>query len=100
MYSNEGPVMVDPSVFTAIGSVMVVLKLLELVPAALSHPLQTMVWPRGMKNAFAKTSGSVTEPGSFPPGKRPKVAQVLLPRLGGSYITLCAPRFRWIGLRI
>ena len=38
--------------------------------------------------------------GSLPPGTRPKVFQVLRPRLGGSYIILCAPFFRSIGLRM
>jgi hypothetical protein len=43
MYSNAGPVIDEPSAFLAIGKVIVVLKLAVLVPAALSHPLQTIV---------------------------------------------------------
>src|SRR5437660_1396363 len=83
MYSNAGPVIFEPSVFFAIGSVIVVLKPAVLVPAALSHPLQTIVYPRGIRNDFARMAASVTEPGSLPPaGKRPREAQGLPPRLG------------------
>src|SRR5438270_7562708 len=98
MYSKAGPVMVEPSGLCAIGSVMVVLKFAVLVPAALSHPLQTMVNPRGIRNEFASTAVLVIEPGSFPPPvTRPSDVQVFPPRLGGLYITLCAPRVRSIG---
>src|SRR5512140_2802972 len=100
MYSNAGPVMLDPSGLRATGSVMVVLKFAVLVPADLSQPLKTMVYPRGMKKAFASAVGSVTDPGSLPPGKRPSVLQVLLPRFGGSYMTLWAPFLKSIGLRM
>ena len=88
MYSNAGPVMVVPSLFFAIGSVIVVLKLALLVPAAKSQPLQTIVNPRGIRNEFARTVGSVIEPGSLPPPLiRAREVHVLPPRLGGSYIT-------------
>ena len=51
MYSNAGPVMVEPSGFVAIGSPdpgppeppILMLKLAELVPAEASHPLHTIV---------------------------------------------------------
>ncbi len=42
MYSKAGPVIDEPSRFFATGSVIVVLKLALLVPAALSHPLHTI----------------------------------------------------------
>ena len=42
MYSNAGPVMEVPSGFFAIGTVMVVLNFELSVPAAKSHPLQTI----------------------------------------------------------
>ena len=103
MYSNAGPVMVEPSGYFAIGSVIVVLKFAVLVPAAKSHPLQTIVYPRGIRNEFARTVESViVEPGSFvtPPLTRPNPVHVLPPRLGGSYITLWAPLFRSMGLRM
>src|SRR3954467_10264874 len=100
MYSYAGPVMDVPFAFFAMGSVIVVLKFALFVPAALSHPLHTMVNPRGIRNALARTARSVTEPGSFPPGKRPSDAQVLPPRFGGSYMTLCAPLVTSIGFRM
>ena len=43
MYSYAGPVIDEPSGFLAMGRVIVVLKLAVLVPADLSHPLQTIV---------------------------------------------------------
>ena len=44
MYSYAGPVIVvGRSGFLAIGSVIVALKFAVLVPADLSHPLQTIV---------------------------------------------------------
>src|SRR3954463_7414000 len=43
MYSNAGPVIVEPSRLRATGKVMVVLKLALLVPAAKSQPLNTTV---------------------------------------------------------
>src|SRR5690348_18092220 len=99
MYSNAGPVIVPVGLAVvgatcATGSVIVVLKFALLVPAEASQPLHTMVKPRGMRKALASTAGSVIEPGSLPPGTRPKVFQVLRPRLGGSYIILCAPFLR------
>src|SRR2546425_12870482 len=100
MYSNAGPMIDEPSAFLAIGSVIVVLKFAVLVPADLSHPLQTIVKPRGIRNAFASTVGSVIEPGSLPPVMRPSEAQVLPPRFGGSYITLWAPALVLIGFRM
>ena len=39
MYSKAGPVIDEPSALWATGSVIVVLKFAELVPAARSHPL-------------------------------------------------------------
>src|SRR5262245_58221719 len=84
----------------AMGSVIVVLKFAVLVPADLSHPLHTIVKPRGIRNALASTAGSVTEPGSLPPGMRPKGPHVLLPRFGGSYMTSWAPLVKSIGLRM
>ena len=79
--------MVEPPGFLAIGSVAVMLKLALLLPADLSQPLQTMVTPRGIRKLLASSAGSViVVPGSLPAGTRPKVFQVLRPRLGGSYI--------------
>src|SRR5713101_2947481 len=103
MYSNASPVIDVPSGFLAIGSVIVVLKFVAVAGAAdLSHPLHTIVKPRGIRNEFASTVGSVmAEPGSLPflpvgTETRPKEAHVLLPRFGGSYITLWAPLLRSI----
>src|SRR5439155_11225155 len=101
MYSYAGPVIVEPSGFLAIGSVIVRLKFAVLVPADLSQPLHTIVKPRGIRKEFANTVGSViVAPGSLPPGTRPREAHVLPPRFGGSYITLWAPLLRSIGLRM
>src|SRR5439155_34463 len=58
MYSNAGPAMVEPSGYFAIGSVIVVLKFAVLVPAAKSHPLQTIVYPRGIRDEFARPGES------------------------------------------
>src|SRR5437867_128498 len=101
MYSYEGPVIVWLPGFLAMGRVIVMLKFAVLVPADLSHPLQTMVKPRGMRNALPRMAGSVTEPGSLPPaGKRPRLCHVFRPRFGGSYMTLWAPWLRSFGLRM
>src|SRR4051812_37524384 len=101
MYSKAGPVMVVLPGPCATGTVMVVLNPALLVPAEKSQPLHTMVYPRGIRKAFASATGSVTEPGSLPPAlNRPSDAQVFRPRLGGSYITLCAPFPRSTGLRM
>src|SRR4051794_21150273 len=100
MYSDAGPVIVEPSRLRATGKVLVVLKLALLVPAAKSQPLNTPAEPLGMKNALASAAASVTEPGAWPPGNRPNVAQVLPPRLGGSYMTLWLPLLKSMGFRM
>src|SRR5438094_4868125 len=101
MYSNAGPVMEEPSLFFAIGSVIVVLKPAVLVPAAKSQPLHTIVYPRGIRNELVRTVGSVIEPGSLPPPEtRASPVHVLPPRFGGSYITWWLPLLRSTGLRM
>jgi len=81
MYSYAGPVIEVPSAFLATGSVIVVLKLELSVPAAASHPLHTIVYPRGARNVC---SGLVEDAGSLPPVERLNVAYCLPPRFGGS----------------
>src|SRR6266550_1166840 len=101
MYSNAGPVMEEPSLFFAIGSEIVVLLFAVLVPAAKSQPLHTIVYPRGIRNEFARTVWSVIEPGSLPPPlTRARAVHVLPPRFGGSYITRWLPLPRSTGLRM
>src|SRR3954470_8037319 len=108
MYSYEGPVIVLPSAFFATGNSVPgpaappirMLKLAPLSAADASHPLQTSVEPRGIRKALASTSGPTMGPGSLPAATRPNVFHVLRPRLGGSYIILCAPLDRSIGLRM
>src|SRR5688500_5781170 len=98
MYSYAGPVIEEPSGFFAIGKVIVDTKPELSVPAETSHPLPTIVYPCGMRNAFANSVAVVIEPGSLPAAEtRPNAAQVLRPRCGGSYTTLWAPLVRSIG---
>ena len=100
MYSYDGPVIGDPSAFLAIGNVMVVLKLAVLFPAERSQPLNDIEYPCGIRNALARSIGSVTEPGSLPPTPRLSGPIVLPPRFGGSYNILWLPLLRSIGFRM
>src|SRR5664279_1406118 len=99
MYSYPGPVIVAPPGFLAIGRLMYELKFAGSVPADLSQPENASVYPRGIRNEFARALGSVTAPGSLPPTPRFKVAIVLPPRLGGSYIMRCEPFDKSMGFR-
>src|SRR5262249_58733214 len=109
LYSYAGPVIDEPSAFLATGNatdwVCVVPRLASGTNG--SHPLQTSVYPRGIRNEFSSTAGSVMDAGSLPPPLTlPKAVHVLLPRLGGSYITLPYPFrlgstwFKLTGLRM
>src|SRR5919197_237490 len=68
MYSYAGPVIVEPSGFSAIGNAT---DAVRLVPKSArvtsgSHPLHTRVYPRGIRNEFASIVGSVMVAGSLP----------------------------------
>src|SRR5665213_3361928 len=101
MYSYDGPVIEERSGFFATGTVIVETNPVLSVPAEPSQPLHTIVYPRGIRSAFASSVLSAIEPGSFPPDEtRRSAAHVLRPRFGGSYITLWAPRVRSIGFKM
>src|SRR4051812_12668086 len=99
-----------PVGFAGVGATLAIGKLADALKVSkvprTSHPLNATVYPRGMRNEFANTVGSViAEPGSSPLAPvgtvtRPSAVQVLPPRLGGSYIILRAPFLRSIGFRM
>src|SRR5262249_45613969 len=95
--------------FWAIGSPTAAVRLVPRLAAGTrgSQPLHTSVYPRGIRNELASTVGSVIVAGSLPPPvTRPRAVHVLLPRFGGSFITLPWPlrvgstAFRSTGLRM
>src|SRR5580765_1604901 len=95
MYSYEGPVIVDPPAFFAIGTVIV--RRSPPAVAEMSHPLHAMEYPWFIRNPSPASAAVV---GLLPPPDRLRSPNSLFPRLLTSKKSLWLPRCRSTGFRM